>query len=72
MKKLIDLTPECVRQLNIEAAKKGTNAKNLIESIIEREAVRLAKKDKPKQHLTSVYPLYFAYTTRNKYLNKLK
>jgi hypothetical protein len=25
MKKLIDLTPECVRQLNIEAAKKGTN-----------------------------------------------
>jgi|JI9StandDraft_1071089.scaffolds.fasta_scaffold402991_2 hypothetical protein len=48
MKKLIDLTPECVRQLNIEAAKKGTNAKNLIESIIEREAVRLAKKDKPK------------------------
>ncbi len=48
MKKLIDLTPECVLQLNIEAAKKGTNAKNLIESIIEREAVRLAKKDKPK------------------------
>ena len=48
MKKLIDLTSECVRQLNIEAAKKGTNAKNLIEQIIEREAVRLAKKDKPK------------------------
>lgn len=32
----------------IEAAKKGTNAKNLIESIIECEAVWLAKKDKPK------------------------
>jgi hypothetical protein len=48
MKKLIDLPPECVRQLNIEAAKKGTNTKNLIESIIERESVRLAKKDKPK------------------------
>jgi len=44
MKKLIDLTPECVRQLNIEAAKKGTNTKNLIEQMLEREAVRLAKK----------------------------
>lgn len=48
MKKLIDLTPECIRQLRIEAAKKGTNAKNLIEGIIEREAVRLAKKNKNK------------------------
>lgn len=48
MKKLIDLTPECVRQLNIEAAKKGTNTKKLIEQILEREAVRLEKKDKPK------------------------
>ena len=48
LKKLIDLTPECAWQLSVEAAKKGTNAKNLIESIIEREAVRLAKKDKPK------------------------
>lgn len=48
MKKLIDLTPECVRQLNIEAAKKGTNTKNLIESIIEREAVRGTKKNKNK------------------------
>jgi len=48
MKKLIDLTPECVRQLNIEAGKKGTNTKNLIEQILEREAVRLEKKDKPK------------------------
>lgn len=48
MKKLIDLTPECVQQLNIEAAKKGTNTKNLIEQTLEREAVRLEKKDKPK------------------------
>lgn len=48
MKKIIDLTHECVRELNIEAAKKGTNTKNLIEQLLEREAVRLAKKDKPK------------------------
>ncbi len=54
MKKLIDLTPECVRQLNIEAAKKGTNTKNLIEQILEREAVRLEKKDKPKMTIAEV------------------
>ncbi len=48
MKKLIDLTPECVLQLNIEAAKKGTRTKNLIEQMLEHEAVRLAKKDKLK------------------------
>lgn len=48
VRKLLDLTPECVRQLNIEAAKKGTVFKHLAEQILENYAARLTKKDKPK------------------------
>lgn len=44
MKKLLDLTPECVRQLNIEAAKKGTVFKLLAEKILEDYAQKLLKK----------------------------
>lgn len=44
IRKLIDLTPECVRQLNIEAAKKGTVFKLLVEKILESHAEKLAKK----------------------------
>lgn len=49
MKKLLDLSYECVEILSIEALKKKpkkTDFKNLAQDILEREAVRLAKKNK--------------------------
>lgn len=48
VRKNIDLSAEAVRSISVEAAKKGTNFKNLSEQILEDYAVRLAKKDKPK------------------------
>jgi hypothetical protein len=51
MKKLLDLLDECVEALSIEALKKKpkkTDFKNLAQDILEREAVRLAKKNKNK------------------------
>ncbi len=56
MKKLLDLSDECVEILSIEALKKKpkkTDFKNLAQDILEREAVRLAKKNKNKQQLTA-------------------
>ncbi len=48
IRKNLDLSPEAVKVLNIEAAKKGTVFKLLTEQFLEDYAVRLAKKDKPK------------------------
>jgi len=51
MKKLLDLSDECVEIISIEALKKKpkkTDFKNLAQDILEREAVRLAKKNKNK------------------------
>lgn len=51
MKKLIDLSDECVEILSIAALKrkpKKTTFKNLAQEILEREAARLEKKQKNK------------------------
>jgi predicted DNA binding CopG/RHH family protein len=39
----IDLSIQAIEILKIEASKKGTNKKNLIENIIERKAKKLNK-----------------------------
>lgn len=49
IRKNLDLSPETVKLLNIEAAKKGTVFKLLTELILEDYAMRMAKKDNPKQ-----------------------
>jgi len=46
--KLLHLSPECIETLSIEGIKKKTDFKNLAQDILEREAVRLAKKNKNK------------------------
>lgn len=48
VRKNIDLSADAVRSITVEAAKKGTNFKNLAEQVLEDYAVRLAIKDKPK------------------------
>ena len=48
IKKLIDLSPEAVKVLTIEAVKKDTVFKLFAEQMLEEAAVRLAKNDKPK------------------------
>ena len=46
-KKLLDISPEAVKCLSIEAIEKGFgNFKSFAEDIIERKAVALAKKKK--------------------------
>lgn len=45
-RKNIDLLAESVKAITIEAAKKGTNFKNLSEKILEDYAAKLLKKEK--------------------------
>jgi len=47
-RKNIDFTDFCIEQISIEAVKKKTDFKNYIQELSEREAVRLAKKNKNK------------------------
>ena len=49
MRKLLDLSDECVEAITIEALKKKpkkTKFKNLAQDILEQEAARLLKKNK--------------------------
>lgn len=46
IRKNIDLSADAVKAITIEAAKKGTNFKNLSEKILEDFAAKLIKKEK--------------------------
>jgi hypothetical protein len=47
-RKNLDFTDFCIETISIEAIKKKTDFKNYVQELAEHEAVRLAKKDKPK------------------------